>query len=553
MAAFWSLAALMVLVALAFILVPLLRRAPNAGPSLAQANLDVLRSQRREIESDVAAGVLPADARDEALAELVERARDDLDAPASAAPGGVSATRRPWVAAAAAVLAVPLIAFGMYRLVGSPLAADESRIAHEGTPMTGEQVALMVDRLAKKVEERPDDAEGWTLLARSYAALGRFPDAVRAYEHLAKIAPGDASVYANWADALGMAQGRSLAGRPLELVRHALEIDPKEPKALALAGTAALDAGDLQKALGYWTVLQGELAPDSDGRKQVDAVIAEVEERAKAEGRPLAAAATAPAPSSSSAAAGAVAGSVSVAPKLAARVDPSSTLFVFARAEHGPRIPLAVVRASAAQLPLAFRLDDSQAMTPDMQISRAKAVRVEARISRSGNAMPQPGDLTGVSAVVKPGARGVKVVIDSVVGGGAAGPAKSASASTAAPTADAASGPAVTGSVSVAPQIAAKVDGSATLFVFARAEHGPRMPLAVVRAPARELPMHFRLDDSQAMSPDLKLSSADSVRIEARISRSGNAMPQPGDLVGSSGVVKPGAHDVDIVVDKVLP
>jgi cytochrome c-type biogenesis protein CcmH len=106
--------------------------------------------------------------------------------------------------------------------------------------------------------------------------------------------------------------------------------------------------------------------------------------------------------------------------------------------------------------------------------------------------------------------------------------------------------------VSVAPQVASKVDGAATLFVFARAANGPRVPLAVVRASASKLPMNFTLDDSQAMAPDMKLSRADAVRIEARISRSGNAMPQPGDLVGTSDVVKPGAHGVNIVVDRVL-
>ncbi|HUI99407.1 MAG TPA: c-type cytochrome biogenesis protein CcmI [Usitatibacter sp.] len=545
MLVFWLLAALMVLLALAFILVPLLRSRADLGPSVVEANLDVLRSQRREIDADVATGVLPADARDEALAELVDRARGDLSAPASPA---ATAPRRPWIVAAIAAVALPLIAFGMYRIVGAPFAADESLVAHEGAPMSDEQVALMVDRLAKKVRDRPDDVEGWALLARSYAALGRFPDAVRAYEHLAKLVPADASVLADWADALGMAQGRSLAGRPMEIVKRALDIDPNQPKALALAGTAALDAGEFEKALGYWKVLRTQLPPDSPDLKQVDAVIAEVHERAQAAGKPLPAE---PQPAPSPGGAATLAGSVTVSPRIASRVDPAATLFVFARAEDGPRMPLAVVRATAAQLPMKFRLDDSQAMAPEMQLSRAKAVRVEARISRSGNAMPQPGDLVGTSAVVKPGDHEVKVVIDSVVGGDAAA-AKLAPASTTIAKADSPASGSVTGSVTVAPQVAAKVDGSATLFVFARAENGPRMPLAVVRAPARELPLHFKLDDSQAMSPDFKLSNADAVRIEARISRSGNAAPQPGDLVGSSGIVKPGARGVNVVVDKVL-
>jgi cytochrome c-type biogenesis protein CcmH len=410
MLVFWSLAALMVAVALAFILVPLLRPRAPAGPSVVEANLEVLRGQRREIEADVANGLLPAEARDEALAELVDRARDDLapaPAPAAAAP------RRPWIAAAIAAIGVPAIAFGMYLAVGAPFAARARRGGHEGAPKSDEQIAGMVDRLAQKVRERPDDATGWALLARSYAALGRFPDAVQAYEHLSKIAPGDAGVLADWADALGMAQGRSLAGKPQELVKRALEIDPQQPKALALAGSAAMDAGRYREAIDYWQKLQALLPAGSGDRTQVEAVISEVRQKAAAAGEAL------PAPSRSvvlAAAPGAsVSGSVSVAPGLASRVDRSATLFVFARAENGSRMPLAVVRAPASELPLKFTLDDSQAMAPSMKLSSAEAVRIEARISRSGNATPQPGDLVGVSGIVKPGAHDVKIVVDKVL------------------------------------------------------------------------------------------------------------------------------------------
>ncbi|HEX3099222.1 MAG TPA: c-type cytochrome biogenesis protein CcmI [Usitatibacter sp.] len=541
MVVFWSLAALMVLAALAFILVPLLRARPSDAPTVVEANLEVLRGQRREIEADVANGVLPADAKDEALAELVDRAQGDLAAPADAP----AAPRRPWLAAAVASIAVPAIAFGMYLAVGTPDAADSAKVGHEGAPMNRQQIVAMVDNLSKKVHERPDDVQGWALLARSMAALGRFPEATEAYEHLMKLTPDDPQVLADYADALGMAQGRSLAGRPTELVRKALAMDPHQPKALALAGTAALDTGDFRQALRYWETLAGDLPAGSEDRTRVEAIIGEVRERATDAGKPLPAAATAsvsapPAPGAS------VTGSVSLAPALAGRLDRAATLFVFARAENGSRIPLAVVKAPAA-LPMEFTLDDSQAMAPSMKLSGAKAVRIEARVSRSGNALPQPGDLTGTSGVVKPGARGVKVVIDSVVGGA------SATAAPAAPASATADPGAVTGSVTVAPQVASKVDGAATLFVFARAENGPRMPLAIVRAAARELPLHFKLDDSQAMAPTMKLSGAPAVRIEARISRSGNATPQSGDLVGTSGVVKPGARDVNVVVDKVVP
>jgi cytochrome c-type biogenesis protein CcmH len=124
----------------------------------------------------------------------------------------------------------------------------------------------------------------------------------------------------------------------------------------------------------------------------------------------------------------------------------------------------------------------------------------------------------------------------------------------AAPTGSAANaGATVSGTVAIAPELASRVAITDTLFIFARSEGGPRVPLAVLRGGAKELPRSFVLDDSMAMAPGMKLSTAGAVRIEARVSKSGNAMPQPGDLVGSSGVVKPGARDLKIVIDRTLP
>jgi cytochrome c-type biogenesis protein CcmH len=432
MLVFWLLATLMTAVALAFVLVPLLRSRPAAGPSAVEVNLEVLRGQRREIEADLANGTLPADAREEVLAELVDRAQGDLEA----APGGPAAPRKPWIAAAVSAIAIPAIAFGVYHAVGMPYASDSSVASHEGAPMDQRQIAAMVDRLASKVRDRPDDAQGWALLARSEAALGRFKEAAGAYEHLSKLTPGDPQVLADYADALGMSQGRSLAGRPSELIQQALAVDPKHPKALALAGTAALDAGDFKGAEGYWQTLADELPPGSDDEAQVQSFLGEVRERAAAAGHPLPASAppasTAAKPKAvasagpkaevaagsatgSAPASGSVTGSVALGAAVASKVQGTDTLFIFARAENGPRMPLAVVRGTASQLPMRFALDDSQAMAPNMKLSGAAAVRIEARISRSGNAIPQPGDLVGTSAVVKPGARGVNIIVDKVV------------------------------------------------------------------------------------------------------------------------------------------
>jgi len=414
---FWVLAALMTALALAFVIVPLVRHRSSAGPSQKDVNLEILRAQRREIEADVERGVLPADARDEALAELVARADTDL------VPDRVAvapAPRRPWLAVSMAAILIPLLTVGLYLAIGMPGAADPQNVVARPaeSPAADPQIAAMVESLAQKVKERPDDVQGWSLLARSMAALGRYDESAKAYEHLSTIAPRDPQVLADYADSLGMAQGRRLSGKPYELVKAALAIDPAHRKSLALAGTAAMEAKDFAAALGYWQRLAAAVPPGSEDEAQVRAIIEEVRMRSAAAGTPLPAVAAAPAaaaPPKAASGGKAVAGSVSVAPEVAAKVSQTDTLYIFARGEDGGRLPLAVLRASARQLPMTFSLDDTMAMSPQMKLSQASSVRVEVRISKSGNATPQPGDLVGRSDLVRPGARDVKVVVNEVL------------------------------------------------------------------------------------------------------------------------------------------
>jgi len=413
MAVFWILVTLMTAAALAFVLVPLLRNRPAIAPSATDANLEVLRAQRREIDADVASGVLPSQERDAALAELVQRADQDLAGrEAPAVRGG-----KPWPVAIAAGVLVPLVAFGTYLAVGTPRAADPAVIAAMKMPTSDAQIVAMVESLAAKMKDRPDDPQGWALLARSMAAIGRFKESADAYERLSKLVADDPQVYADWADSLGMAQGRTLAGKPYELAKQALKLDPQHRKALALAGTAAMDARDYRAASDYWNRLAAQIPPDSPDHAQVQSVLAEIAERAAATGSPLPARpkALASAPAAAASGAKSVTGSVSLAPALASKLSGGETLFIFARSEGGPRVPLAVIRATAQQLPMQFALDDTQAMSPNMKLSGAEQVRIEARVSKSGNAAPQPGDLVGTSAVVKPGARDVNIVVDKVL------------------------------------------------------------------------------------------------------------------------------------------
>jgi len=403
--AFLVVAAAMLAVAVAWVLVPLLARRERVSPDPEATNLAVLRDQVAELAADLARGTLTQERYEQAKLELERRVLDEVK------PGELAGTASPPAASAwtAAILGVviPVAAVALYVTVGSPgallaQAPGASGPRHEVTP---EQLEGMVAKLAAHVEKNPDDAQGWTLLARSYYVMSRYPEAVRAYERAAALVPRDADLLADYADALAVTQGRSLQGQPLELVQRALEIDPEHWKALALAGTAAFGRKDYGRAIAYWERLKRVVPEDSEVGRSVDASIAEARE--------LAGAKPAAAPKAAAAAASAkVAGQVSLAQGLAANTAPTDTVFIFARAASGPPLPLAVLRKQVKDLPLDFTLDDSMAMAPNLKLSGFAEVVVGARVSRSGNATPQSGDLQGLSKPVKVGATGVAVVID---------------------------------------------------------------------------------------------------------------------------------------------
>jgi len=279
-----------------------------------------------------------------------------------------------------------------------------------------QQIAAMVEQLAERLKARPDDAEGWQMLARSYAAIGKHAQAVEAFRKAAQLRPDDPALLADFAFAVAMTNGRNFAGEPTQLVARALKLDPKNPKALALAGTVAFDRKDYPVAVQYWERLASVESGDSQFGEQIRVSIAQARQLA---GMPPAAGAAA-GPAAATAAAVAspsakVSGTVTLAPPLKGRVAPDDTVFVYARAADGNRMPLAIMRKQVKDLPLQFTLDDSMSMSPAAKLSSASSIIVGARISRSGNAMPQSGDLQGLTPAVTVGASGIKVEINEVV------------------------------------------------------------------------------------------------------------------------------------------
>jgi cytochrome c-type biogenesis protein CcmH len=406
MTLFWGLSALLAGLALWFVVRPLIAREAGGRVSRAGANLAIHRDQLRELEADLRAGTLAPEQYEKARRELEARLLEEVGGDTEAAP----APRPARMAAILTALLVPLGALAIYFVVGTPAALVPGNMAAKSSPHVPDmkELEVAVERLAARLKENPDNTEGWIMLARSYRLFGRFEDSARAYAQAAARQPRDAQLLADYADMLAMAQGRNLQGEPEKLAARALEIDPRNLKALALAGSAAFDRKDYARAVELWERMLPLVPAGSEDARSVQASIKEA--RALGDGgarQPVPATAAAPASK------GGVSGTVVLARELAGKVAPQDTVFIFARAVDGPRMPLAILRRQARDLPVAFALDDSMAMTPEMTLSRFPRVVVGARVSKSGSATPQPGDLEGVSAPVASTATGVTVTIAS--------------------------------------------------------------------------------------------------------------------------------------------
>jgi cytochrome c-type biogenesis protein CcmH len=386
---------------------------------------DDLKQQLAQVDALERRGALDAAAARQARKRLQSTPSMTPDSDLAARP-----SRRLWFTLVGFVLLFGVVGYtwrGNFEAMGvgpgeRGAAAEQDKSAgHAGAPA---QIAEMADRLAARLKEQPDDAEGWAMLARSYSVLGRPADAVPAYRRVAELKPNDAQSWADLADGLASAQGNRLDGEPAQLILKALKLDATNVKALALAGTLAFNQGDAKTAALYWERALKQVEPGSDIARQLQGALDEARQLAgqAAPAQAAAAATAAPGPAPTAAAATAAAaggasikGRVTLAPALQAQVRPDDTVFIFARPAQGARAPLAILRKQVRDLPLDFTLDDSLSMSPETRLSSAPQVVVGARISKSGSAMAQPGDLQALSAPVAPGLQGLRLQIAEVV------------------------------------------------------------------------------------------------------------------------------------------
>lgn len=349
-----------------------------------------------------------------------------LQPPPATASGAAAKSRQARILASAA-LVVAVVAGGMYawfNRAGHPVmesrstgaaptatsasaAGDGGRAAHA---LSDDQLQRMVEQSRARVQQNPKDAASWAMLAHSYDMLGKFAESSKAYASLAQLVPDDAQVLADYADALAVANGRTLAGEPAALVRKALAIDPRNVKALTLAGTAAFERQDYDGAVAQWKKAR-ELSRDPQFTQQIDVSLANA--RALAQGLPASTPLAARQPATGASAV--VAGRLTLADDLLSKAPADATVFIYAIPVGGARMPVAIMRRHVRDLPLEFSLDDSMAMVRDVRLSQVSTVVIGARISRRGDVAPEPGDMQGLTAPVSVGTRGVKLEISEVL------------------------------------------------------------------------------------------------------------------------------------------
>ncbi|OLU34300.1 c-type cytochrome biogenesis protein CcmI [Pseudomonas sp. PA15(2017)] len=394
---FWLSAGLLCLVAVSFLLIPLLRgRKVQAEEDRTALNVTLYQERLRELEQQHQAGTLNAAqwqaARDEAARELL------ADTEGSDAR---QARRLGRAVPLLAVLLVPVLAVSLYMQWGAIDQVEQAR-TFAGEPHSIEE---MTARLEQAVQNNPESAEGWYFLGRSYMAQQRAADAARAFGQAVKVAGREPELLGQWAQALYFAADKQWSPQLDALTSEALKADPEEVTSLGLLGIAAYEEQRFADAIGYWERLVAVLPPGDPSRQAIAGGI----ERARQELGSSAESAASAAPPQATAG---LQVRVELAEALRDKVQPGDAVFVFARAASGPPMPLAAKRLTVADLPVQLSLSDSDAMMPQLKLSAFDQVQLVARISRAGDA--KNGEWIGQGQPVASSTQDVqRLVIDS--------------------------------------------------------------------------------------------------------------------------------------------
>lgn len=395
-------AAILLVLAIAVLLLPLLRGGAAGGEvEREDANLRILRDQFNELENDLRNGTISSEQYDNARAELERRVLEESRR-TDPAMAGIS-PRRTWLLPVVIALLLPVAAVALYAHLGNRDGFDvQAYMQQQAADLTPQRVQEMTQKLVQHLEDNPNDVEAWGMLGRAYQALHQFDESARAWGRAAALAPADADVLVEYAEALVLAAGGEFTEEPTRVLARSLQLMPNNTKALAMSGGGAFRRGDYRAAIEHWQKLLALSGDDEELAQALEGGIAEARARLGETS----------VPSAVDARPATVTGSVSLSPQLSAAAASDDVVFIFARAAEGPGMPLAVTRVKVSDLPFDFRLDDSMSVMPGKKMSDVQRVVVGARISKSGGAMRASGDLEGYSAATAVDASGVRVVID---------------------------------------------------------------------------------------------------------------------------------------------
>jgi cytochrome c-type biogenesis protein CcmH len=385
---FWLLSALLLLSALFVITFTLLKSYDEADENNVEA-AELYNQQLNEIELDIENGLLSGNEakklKNELQLSLLNQNENGQNSNTKKDSNSSTTT------AIILLLLIPLFAISMYQYLGQPGLIEQAALLSEfHNADTQEKKLESVEKMLTQLEQRminqPDNVDGWLMLTNSYTALERYPEALRAVDNLYRLRGDDPTVMLRYADILAMNNGGVYSGRPTDLINEAMKIDPENPNGLWFAGLAANERGDIVEAVNYWQRLIPKLEEGSEQqqhiKKFIEMISQHVNEHSSMDDYKINI-------------------NVRLSDNLINEVNPDDSVFIYAQAINGPPMPIAVVRKRVSDLPLTTELNDSMAMLPNNKISDHEEVKVTARISKSGKAVAESGDLIGTVNSIK--------------------------------------------------------------------------------------------------------------------------------------------------------
>jgi cytochrome c-type biogenesis protein CcmH len=391
---------LLLVLVLVLLLRPFIFPAKSKATSRRQMNAVIYREELDKLEAEHAAGIISSTDYEISHAEMRQRLfQDTIEEDDQEVAGSAKKT------AIGLCIFVVLLSSALYFSLG-----DVSRIAQRNSekPVTQEGVEKMVAEFAIKMEKDPGNLKGWAMLARSYRILGRNEDAAKAYARAGNFIDSDPQLLADYADVLAANANGSFVGKPLQLINQALKLDPDNLMALWLSGTASYNANNYKAAVQAWEKLAKQIPPDTDEARAIQGSIAE----ARAKGG-LTASAPAPAPTPIASSGKAISGKIELSAELKSKIMPGDIVMVIAR-KPGERMPVAVLKVPASDFPMSFALNDSLAMNPSAPLSQLTEASIEVRISKTGMAKPEAGDLISTAQTIPVGAKDVRLLVNQV-------------------------------------------------------------------------------------------------------------------------------------------